>query len=72
MIYIPLHIPNTDKGYGLAEGAELKKIVEMFDPLGRPVTDPSHASRIITSYYDGEGRLVRRVLGKAMIRRPDE
>lgn len=51
----------------MAEGAELKRIIEMFDPLGRPVTDPAQASRTITSYYDSKGRLVKRVLGKAMI-----
>ncbi len=71
MIYIPHNIRNKDKGYGLAEGAELKKVVEMFDPFGRPVTDPSRASRTITSYYDGDGKLVKRELGKAMIMRPD-
>jgi YD repeat-containing protein len=72
MIYIPHNIPNIDKGYGLAERAELKKVIEMFDPFGRPVTDPSQASRTITSYYDKEGKLVKRVLGKAMILRPDD
>ncbi len=34
-----------------------------------PVTDPSQASRTITSYYDKDGKLVKRVLGKAMIMR---
>jgi hypothetical protein len=72
MIYIPDSIPNNDKGYGLAEGAELKKVVEMFDPFGRPVTDPSQASRTITSYYNMDGKLVKRVLGKAMILSPDD
>jgi hypothetical protein len=51
----------------LAEGAELKKVVEMFDPFGKPVSDPCQASRTMTSYYDRDGRLVRRVLGKAVI-----
>jgi YD repeat-containing protein len=51
----------------LAEEAHLRKVVEMFDPLGREVSDPSRASRVVTSYYDGEGRLVRRTLGKAVI-----
>lgn len=71
MIYIPHNIPKKDKGYGLAEGAELKKVVEMFDPFGRLVTDPSQASRTITSYYNVEGKLVKRVLGKAIIMGPD-
>jgi YD repeat-containing protein len=55
----------------LAEGEELRKVVKMFDPLGREVSDPSQASRVITSYYDSEGRLVRRMLGKAVIVTPE-
>lgn len=43
----------------------------MFDPLGREVSDPSQASRVVTSYYDDEGRLVRKVLGKAVIVTPE-
>jgi hypothetical protein len=62
----PHEIQVSDKGYGVAEGAKLKKVVEMFDPQGRPVSDPTQASRYVTSYYDGD-RLVKRVLGKAMI-----
>lgn len=54
----------------MAEG-ELRKVVEMFDPLGREVSDPSQASRVVTSFYDGEGRLVRRVLGKAVVVTPE-
>ena len=54
----------------MAEG-ELRKVVEMFDPLGREVSDPSQASRVVTSFYDNEGRLVRRVLGKAVIVTPE-
>jgi len=60
---------DDDKGYVLAEGAELKKVVEMFDPSGRPVTDPRQAARTITSYYDKDGKLVKRVLGKVLIAR---
>lgn len=44
----------------------------MYDPFGKEVTDPSLASRTITSYYDREGRLVKRVLGKAVILRPQD
>jgi YD repeat-containing protein len=55
----------------LAEGEQLRKVVEMFDPFGREVFDPAQASRAITSYYDQEGRLVRRTLGKAVILSPD-
>lgn len=62
----------ADKGYGLAEGGELRKVVEMFDPLGRKVSRPSQASRVVTSYYGGEGRLARRVLGKAVIVSPED
>jgi len=47
----------------LAEGEQLRKVVEMFDPFGREVFDPA--------YYDQEGRLVRRTLGKAVILSPD-
>ena len=54
----------------MAEG-ELRKVVAMFDPLGREVSDPSQASRVVTSFYDSEGRLVRRVLGKAVIVTPE-
>jgi hypothetical protein len=56
----------------VAKGAQLKKVVEMYDPFGKEVTDPSLASRTITSYYDREGRLVKRVLGKAVILRPQD
>lgn len=55
----------------MAEGEQLRKVVEMFDPFGREVSDPSQASRAITSYYDREGRLVRRTLGKALILSPE-
>ena len=54
----------------MAEGAELKKVVELFDSCGRPVTDPSQASRAVTSFYDEGGRLVKKVLGKAVIMGP--
>ena len=54
----------------MAEGAHLRKVVEMFDPLGREVSDPSQAARVVTSYYDSEDRLVRKVLGKAVIVAP--
>jgi YD repeat-containing protein len=72
LFYRPLLITWVDKGYGLAEGEELRKVVEMYDPLGRAVSDPAQASRVVTSYYDSEGRLVRRVLGKAVIVAPEE
>ncbi|MBI0583453.1 MAG: hypothetical protein ISF22_04415 [Methanomassiliicoccus sp.] len=55
----------------MAEGVRLRRTVEMFDTSGRAVSDPAQASRVVTSYYDDEGRLVRRVLGKAVILRPD-
>jgi hypothetical protein len=55
----------------VAKGAQLKKVVEMFDPFGMPVSDPSQASRTITSYYDQDGILVKRVLGKSVIIRPE-
>jgi len=44
----------------------------MFDAYERPVEDPSTASRTITSYYDGRGRLMKRVLGKPIIIRSDD
>ncbi|MDW5563081.1 MAG: hypothetical protein SA339_07630 [Methanomassiliicoccus sp.] len=56
----------------MAEGEELRKVVEMFDPLGRKISDPSHASRVVTSYYDEEGRLVRRTMGKTLITAPED
>jgi YD repeat-containing protein len=55
----------------LVKEGEVRKVVEMFDPFGRPVTDPNQASRVVTSFYDSEGRLVRNVLGKAVIVLPE-
>jgi hypothetical protein len=43
----------------------------MFDPFGRPVTDPAQASRVVTSYFDDDGKLIRKVLGKAVIVLPE-
>jgi hypothetical protein len=67
MIYIPHNIPNVDKGYGLAEGAELKTVVALFDPFGRSVTGPSQASGP-SPHCEMEGMLAKRALGRAMIR----
>jgi hypothetical protein len=61
----------ADKGSGLRNGRTVRKVVEMFDPIGRPVSDPTQAFRVVTSYFDCEGRLVRKVLGKAVIVLPE-
>lgn len=51
----------------MVERPKVRKIVEMFDSLGRPVDDPAKAARTVTTYTEEDGTVTRKVRGKMII-----